>query len=73
MSEEREGIEFTINEQNCLALVCETMAKLHHAVNTLDRMPNDDEFDELTSVVENFPNINWGNLYDKFHRQGKNR
>lgn len=69
-------LKFTKNEQNCLAMVCQTMSTVHYKHNV---KPDSFEADDgeawamqLGDIVESFPSINWGELYDKFHRQGLN-
>lgn len=65
-------IEFTVNEQNCLALLCQMMSSFaFKAQQDPETAPNVEN--ELCDIVERFPSTNWGGLYDKFHRQGKNR
>lgn len=67
-----DSINFTINEQNCLAEVCQVMSSF--AYKTLTNSPDvPDIKDKLSDIVLMFPNTNWGGLYDKFHRQGKNK
>ena len=67
-------IEFTVNEQNCLALLCEIMstASYHSLQNPYEESIPGVE-NQLIMLFDKFPNTNWGTLYDKFHRQGKNR
>jgi len=71
-----ERLKFTVNEQNCLAMVCQLLSSVHYKHNV-----NPDSFEandgdawamQLGDIVETFPNTNWGDLYDRFHRQGKN-
>lgn len=67
------GITFTVNEQNCLAMLCEIMSAASYAAKQSGvNLPLKTEND-LFDLFDRFPNINWGMLYDKFHRQGKNR
>jgi len=66
------SIKFTGNEQNCLAMLCEVMAAIHHQVNMQRDPPSTASVQDIASVVERFPHTNWGDLYDKFHRQGVN-
>ena len=65
-------IGFTVNEQNVLALLCEMMAKASHQVSTKFEFDDEAVTDSVCRAVDNFPSVNWGELYDKFHRQGKN-
>ena len=65
-------MNFTINEQNCLAELCTVMSSISHTVNTKGIEPTPNQIYDLAMLVEKFPNISWGDLYDKFHRQGKN-
>mgnify|MGYP006908394326 CR=1 FL=1 len=68
------ALEFTTDEQNCLARLTEIMSSIHYAVNVKGEYPQQENFNErLIDLAERFPNTNWGNLYDRFHRQGKNR
>jgi hypothetical protein len=77
MSEDRskerdtERLQFTTNEQNCLAMVCEIMSSIDYLVST-GTVPGETEVDQLIAIVEKFPNTNWNDLYDRFHRQGAN-
>jgi hypothetical protein len=66
-------LAFTVNEQNCLALVCELLASVSHQVNEVNKEPTERHIDDLIAIVEKFPNTNWGDLYDRFHRQGRNQ
>ena len=59
-------IAFKANEQNALAEVCTLMASVVHGFDV-------ECVYELASIAERFHLVNWGNLYDKFHRQGVNR
>jgi hypothetical protein len=63
-------INFTVNEQNCLAMMCSIMSGVSYKVKT--EQPLIKIEDELYDLVDRFPSINWGLLYDKFHRQGAN-
>lgn len=74
-------LDFTVNEQNCLAELCSVISTMKHFyhirlddLNTLDSYQDFAEttIDRLEDMFECFPSINWGELYDKFHRQGKN-
>jgi len=72
--DDKEKIGFNVNEQNALALLCEMMAKANHDANS----PRGEiivyaAIESISDVVEKFPSINWGDLYDRFHRQGVNR
>lgn len=70
-------IQFTTNEQNAMAMLVETMAKMHYRVNvngiTLTEAFMQNVGDELADIADRFPNTNWGDLYDRFHRQGVNQ
>lgn len=67
-------ISFTSNEQNALAQLCEMLAKASYDANTSGRSIDDAAvLDTVYAVAEIFHAVNWGNLYDKFHRQGVNR
>jgi hypothetical protein len=67
-------IGFTYNEQNALALLCEMMAKASYNASSTGRLIDyEDMVDSVCSVADNFPSVNWGDLYDRFHRQGVNR
>jgi len=65
-------INFTVSEQNCLAEVCCMMSSVYNAARK-DEASFPKIEDTLCSIYDKFPNTNWGELYDKFHRQGKNR
>lgn len=74
------GLEFSVNEQNVLAMLCEVMSSHNYRRNVrkilpvpADLMKESEQLeDSLDDIVEKFPNTNWGDLYDRFHRQGKN-
>ena len=67
-------IGFTVNEQNALALLCEMMAKAAYEADSPScSFDVDAVIDSVAGVADKFPSVNWGNLYDKFHRQGVNR
>lgn len=66
-------IEFNANEQNALALICEMMAKMRHEAQRDDEFDEQAVVDSVGMIVDKFPSINWGDLYDRFHRQGVNR
>lgn len=68
----RDNLQFTVTEQNCLTLVCQMMATAVYRLKTNpEEAPSVNE--ELYNIVESFPSVNWGHLYDKFHQQGMNR
>ena len=66
------GIEFSVNEQNALAELCIVMAAIQRKVN-FEQMPTQEQIENIALIVEKFSNVNWPGLYDKFHRQGKNK
>jgi hypothetical protein len=67
-------IGFTYNEQNALAKLCEMMSKASYDANTSGRSIDEAAvLDAVYAVADNFPSLNWGDLYDRFHRQGVNR
>jgi hypothetical protein len=65
-------IGFTVNEQNAMALLCEMMAKSAHEADASGKIDQNAVIDSVCDTVDRFPSVNWGNLYDKFHRQGSN-
>lgn len=66
-------IGFTVNEQNALALLCEMMARVaREADGPSGTFDVDAVADSVADVADKFLSVNWGILYDKFHRQGKN-
>lgn len=66
-------LEFTLNEQNCLSLLCQAMSAASHQLNGRGKSLLGAHVEAIEDVLERFPNINWGDLYDRFHRQGLNR
>lgn len=64
-------IEFSVREQNCLAEVCCIMSSVSHSYHNGYAITTK-TIEQLEEVVDRFE-VNWGELYDKFHRQGKNR
>ncbi len=66
-------IAFKVNEQNALALLCMLMSSVSHSVLSTGKWTDEDCAIHLFDVVHKFPNTNWGDLYDKFHRRGVNR
>ncbi len=74
---ENDSIKFTENEQNALTIVCQTVASVVYRLRQSKGYFSSNSRDELenclTQIAENFPSVNWGDLYDRFHRQGVNR
>lgn len=67
-----DSIKFNANEQNCLAMLCEVMGSIAWRVS-YGGTPLETQVDRIAEITERFPSVNWGELYDKFHRQGVNR
>lgn len=65
-------IEFTVSEQNALAYLCERLSSISHTVHSVGSQPSERQIDDLLEVVDRFESINWSDLYDRFHRSGKN-
>lgn len=69
-------LEFTVNEQNFLAKLMEEIATLAYKARSEAYLG--DELlakvgDAIAWAAVQFPSVNIGELYDKFHRQGKNQ
>ena len=65
-------LAFTANQQNAMAELAQIMASVSHDVNVKRMWPEERHIANLASIAERFPSINWGDMYDKFHRQGVN-
>lgn len=67
-------LKFKASEQNALAELCQIMASVSYTFNAKHEYPDAHKLqDQVLDVADKFPSINWGQLYDKFHRQGVNR
>lgn len=66
-------IGFKSSEQNAMADLCQLMSSVSWAVNGQGIDPSDSCVGDLESIAQRFASVNWGDMYDKFHRQGVNR
>ena len=69
-------LPFTVNEQNFLAQVMQEISTLAYKARS-SQLPSDEELakvgDAIAWAAVRFSSVNIGDLYDKFHRQGKNQ
>jgi hypothetical protein len=65
-------IGFTANEQNALALLCEMMSRAAYESRNGDNFDETAIIDSVARIADSFVRVRWDELYDKFHRQGKN-
>lgn len=73
----RDMLKFSVNEQNSMAMLCEAMAAFSYKLSK-----GETEFEKLAEELANVAlsvtdgcgrSVNWGSMYDRFHRQGVNR
>lgn len=67
-------LKFTQNEQNAMAIFCQLMSSVAYKFRTENEMPDHDVEDALLDIIDGCGSaINWGDMYDRFHRCGANR
>ncbi len=71
----RDVLKFTVNEQNAMALLCNVMASVAYRFHNEEETPDMKLVeDTLLTILDGCGrSVNWGDMYDRFHRQGVNR
>lgn len=66
-------LDMTYAEQNVLAEICQVVSTPAYRLRCGESFDEEQMHREIVNVLLAYDKVNWGTLYDKLHRSGKNR
>ena len=71
----RGQLMFSVNEQNALAMLCQVMShQAYRHKRGIELLPVTALEETTLRVLDGCgKNVNWADMYDRFHRRGANR